>query len=545
MIVFEVLLFVVSIPLFGLACILTLVVSYERVRLKGYRPPGAVLIILAGAAAGIVATIVRNPPNSNDYQFFVDFFWLPLLFSAAATAILILVLPRKRNRVFGQRRVKFPFVWVGQAVIALGLLLVGVTVHLWLAGHEDVSLVWKGLVLALGILTPTGRYLIHRGRRLEGAPSLEQHLAQDPRSPVLYLRAFKQERQFFVIGESAEYGAYAKNWHARVSKPEQKVGIPFEQYLSGVVEGSLGPFVALGSPEDYLAPEGALRTYAKDTDWMERLDGLARQSLCILVEMGKSANLRWEFEHLRREGMQQKLFVVTRHSTEGSGLAWAFWGLVWRLQGLRPVNWKEFSSDLARLGYDLGLEDPGPGSVITFDGEGRGILLTTEADRPADFVEPIRAWTTGRQKIGRHVPVSCSKCGRGFHALPGEAEVREKWCRDCQEGSPRKRAWERIAPTVYFLLGLLLFVAFIGAVAIWIPEESFISRHIGGIGTVVFIGLLAIWIAVVGRKDPRATRAAEVKPPGGNRRDDQAGNHDPAGTRESPGELRSPRRRRR
>ena len=545
MIVLEVLLSLVSIPLFGLACILMLVVSYERARLKGYRPPGAALIILAGAAAGITVTIARNPPNSTDYRFFVDFFWLPLLFSGAATAILILILPRKKSRIFGQRRVGFPFVWVGQAVIALGLLLVGVTAQLWLAGRGDVSLVGKGLVLALGILTPTGRYLIRRGRRLEGAPSIEQLLAQDSRSPVLYLRAFKQERQFFVIGESAAYGAHAKSWHARVSKPEQKVGIPFEQYLSGAVEDCLGPFVALGSPEDYLAPEGALRTYAKDTDWMERLDGLARQANCLLVEMGRSANLRWEFEHLRREGLQQKLFVVTRHSTEGSGLAWAFWGLVWRLQGLRPVNWKEFSSDLARLGYDLGLEDPGPGSVITFDGEGRGILLTTGADRPADFVEPIRAWTAGRQKIGRHVPISCSKCGRRLYALPVEAGVGEKWCRNCQEGSPRQRTWERIAPTVYFLLGLLLFLAFIVAVAIWIPEESFISRHIGGIGTMLFIGLLAIWIAVVGRMDPRAPRDAEVKPAEGNRQDDHEGKHDPAGTSESPGEIRSPRRRRR
>jgi hypothetical protein len=545
MILLEILLFAVSIPAFGFAFILMLVVSYERARLKGYRLPGAVLIILAGAATGITATILRNPPNSTDYRFFVDFFWLPLLFSGAATAILILVLPRKRSRVFGQRQVRFPFVWVGQAVIALGLLLIGVTVHWSLAGHGDLSLVWKGALIALGFLAPTGRYLIRRGRRLEGAPSFEQQLAQDSRSPVLYLRAFKQERQFFVIGGSAEYGAQAKSWHARVSKPEQKVGIPFEQYLSDAVEGSLGPFVALGSPEDYLAPEGARRMYAKDTDWMERLDGLARRAICILVEMGKSANLRWEFEHLRREGLQQKLFVVTRHSTEGSGLAWAFWGLVWRLQGIRDVKWKEFSSDLARLGYDLGLEDPGPGSVITFDGEGRGILLTTEADRPADFVEPIRAWATERQKIGRHVPSSCSKCGRGIYALPGEAGVAGKRCRDCEEGSPRKRTWERIAPTVYFLLGLLLFLAFFIAVAIWIPEESFVSRHIGGIGTALFIALLAIWVAVVGRMDSRAPKAAEDTPPDKNRQDDQAKEHDPAGTRKSTGEIRRRRRHRR
>lgn len=546
MIVLEILLFFVSIPLFGFACALMLVVSYERARQKGYRAPGAVLIIMAGAAVGIAAAIVRNPPNSNNYRFFVDFFWLPLLFSAVATAILILVLPRRKSRIFGQRQVRFPFVWIGQAVIALGLLLTAVTLHRWLAGQGDLNLVLKGMALGVGLLTPTGRFLIRRGRRLEGAPSFEQYLVQHPRPPVLYLRAFKQERQFFVIGGNADYGSYAKSWHVSVSKPEQNIGIPFEQYFSGAVESGLGPFVALGSPEDYLAPEGAFRMYAKDTDWMERLDRLARQSICMLVEMGKSTNLRWEFEHLRREGLQQKLFVITRHSTEGAWLAWTFWGVVWRLQGLRSVNWREFSNDLARLGYALGFENPGPGSVITFDAEGRGILLTTGADRPAEYVEPIRAWTNDRQKIGRNIPVSCSKCGRGFYALPEEAEAVEKWCRDCQEGSPRQRAWRRIAPTVYFLLVLLLLFVFIGAVVIWTPKESFLNRHIGGIGAVLFVGLMVLLIVVVGRMDPPAAQAAEATKPGqGNRRDDPAAKDHPAAASRSPGKNRNPRHSRR
>jgi hypothetical protein len=259
--------------------------------------------------------------------------------------------------------------------------------------------------------------------------------------------------------------------------------------------------------------------------------------------MGKSANLRWEFEHLRHEGLQQKLFVVTRHSTEGSGLAWAFWGLLWRLQGLRPVKWREFSNDLGRLGYNLGFEDPGPGSLITFDTEGRGILLTTEADKPADFVEPIRAWATDRQKVGRYVQVSCPKCGRGFHTLPGQEEALQEWCRDCKEGSPVKRAWERIAPTVYFLFGLVLFIAFIGAAAVWIPEKSWIGRHIGGISTVLFLGLLAVWVVVVGRKDSRAQKATEVtKPPNGNERDDQETKHRHTGSGRMSGETQKTRR---
>lgn len=534
--VLELLLAFVSFPLLTFAFVLMPVVSFVLARQKGYRALGATLIILAGAAVGIGATIVRNPASSNNYRFIVDFLWLPLLFSAAATAFLILVLPRRINRVFGQRRVRFPFVWIGRGVIALGLLPIPVTSYLWLADRADLDLVVKGLGL-VGILIPTGRYLIRRGRRLKEDPSFNQYLVKDPRPPVLYLRAFKQEQQFFVIGPTSKYGAYAKGLVADISEPEHRIGIPFEQYFSDAVESCLGPFVALGSPEDYLAPEGAFRMYATDTDWMENLSRLARESICLLVEMGKSTNLHWEFEHLRRERLQKKLFVITRHSTatrhspEGAALGWAFWaffGLVWRLQGLRSVNWKEFSNELASLGYELGFEDPGPGSVITFDAEGRGILLTTGADRPADYVKPIQAWMSGRQKIGHHVPVSCSKCGRGFHALSEEAEVNEKWCRDCQEGSPRKSAWhkgawEAIAPTVYVFLTASLFVALIVAAGIWIPEGSFVGRHIGGIFSALILGPLAIWMVVLARTDPPAAKASSVtKPPTEDRRDDTA-----------------------
>jgi hypothetical protein len=485
----EILLYVVSIPVFGFAFVMVLVMSYERARRKGYRPPGTVLVILAGWTVGIAITVIRHPPNSTSYRFFVDFLWVPLLLSAAATAAIILIRPSRELRVFSARQVKFPLVRVGEIVIGLGVVLCVITLVFWLTGKTGSITVIRALTLWMAFLVPTGSYLIRRGRRLTTAPSLDERFLQDSRSPVLYLRAFKQEKQFFVIGPKSEYGMYAKSWHARVARSDQKIGITFEQYLSDQVESDVGPFVALGSPEDYLAPEGASRMYAKDTDWMEKLDQLARRSACILVEMGKSDNLRWEFEHLRQEGLQQKMFVITRPSTEGPSFQWAFWGLLWRLRGIHAVRWPEFSREMARLGYELGPENPGDGSVITFDAEAQGILLTTAADRPADFVEPLRVWVAGKGKVGRYVPSSCANCGRRVYAFPTQVPM-ASLCHNCQEGSPTKRTWKRIAPTLYVLLACLLFVAFMVGAAIWVPKGSWMDRHIGGIGTVVVIGLI-------------------------------------------------------
>lgn len=71
-----------------------------------------------------------------------------------------------------------------------------------------------------------------------------------------------------------------------------------------------------------------------------------------------------------------------------SAVAWAW---LQRLMGFSKPSWAEFSSKLTRVGYDLNPTDPGPGSIVSFDANGRGIVLTTTADLPRDYTETIRA----------------------------------------------------------------------------------------------------------------------------------------------------------
>jgi hypothetical protein len=59
--------------------------------------------------------------------------------------------------------------------------------------------------------------------------------------------------------------------------------------------------------------------------------------------------------------------------------------------GKSNESWHAISNTLAELGYDVGPSDPGPGAVLSFDASGRGVLLTTGADLPVEYVEPIRA----------------------------------------------------------------------------------------------------------------------------------------------------------
>ena len=168
------------------------------------------------------------------------------------------------------------------------------------------------------------------------------------------------------------------------------VWITFEQYVGPTIRREIGPFVALGSPEDYLPPFGAARKYAEDAMWQEDFERLLTTTAAILAEVGDSQNLKWEFSRIRAHGLQERLFLVTRHASMfGGSVRFRLSRRIERWMGVASVSWAEFSSALAGLGYRLASESPGAGAVITFDADGAGRVLVANADLPDDFVRPM------------------------------------------------------------------------------------------------------------------------------------------------------------
>lgn len=492
----DMVLFFVFALSFGLVASVVLFFTYRRARKKGYSPPAVSLVLLAGCALGVAGTVALHPQNTTSMPLFLwSFFWVPLLLSAAAMGVILLALPRRPVRVFGERRVRFPFRPLGQGLIVLGVLQVLFIAVMVMRHVAEPSTLGSSVSLVF-MLMLAGLYLIQRGRSVH-MPELEEVLSADLRPPVLYLRAFNQESQFFIIGTKAEYGRWGKSFHAAISRDDQKIGITLEEYLADEIKSDIGPFVALGSPEDYLAPPGALRVYAKDDDWKQRFDELARKSAGVIVEVSKSDNLRWEFEHLRGEALQEKLFVLTRPSTEGSKIGWAFWGLLWRVKGIRTMGWQEFSTEMRNLGYEISFLDPGAGVVLGFDSESKGFVLTTEANWPQEFVEPIRAWIAERHKVGKCVPFKCTKCGRAFYAAPADSAP---LCFDCRAGAtPTKRAWIRIGWAMSGLLLLVVPIALTLVIALIFP--SFLdSRWFGWVFTAIFLLVLVGGVYLAGRE---------------------------------------------
>src|SRR5260370_19311714 len=102
----NMLLFVIFALSFGLVASVVLFFSYRQARKKGYRPPAAAAMLMVGCSIGIAGTVALTPANTTEVPLFLwRFFWVPLLLSASALGIILVTLPRRAARVFGERKV--------------------------------------------------------------------------------------------------------------------------------------------------------------------------------------------------------------------------------------------------------------------------------------------------------------------------------------------------------------------------------------------------------------------------------------------------------
>jgi hypothetical protein len=447
-------------------------------------------VVLATLAATISLTLPFLPSGVGlgPNQFLLCEFVPPITIFWIVGLILVAVLPGRSARVSGERQVNFPFALVGWTVGTAGFVVVAIAIWFWFSGRQAFPLVLRTLWLA-GVMIAFGRYLVRRGQATANQPVLEKVLVDDPRSPVLYLRAFNQEGQAFAVGDASKYGAYVEGWQ-RVAIAGQRVAVPFEQYFHHSIETRLGPFVALGSPEDYVPPHGAVRHYATDDTWQAELARLAKRARCIVAEVNTAGNLRWEFEHLRSKGYQKKLFFLS--TPEDAAAPWrsALGRFFGGIRGLiPPVSWHTFADDLGSLGYELSSDDPGPGSLITFDGRGRQVLLSTEADLPEEFIEPLEAWLTHKKKTGRCTPVSCTTCGCTFHVHAQNALTTPLLCRRCR--SPHRSARRVAAGILAAAMGIFGALAYSGSLDSFFAQNVVFGNH-PRIVTTVVLGIFGV-----------------------------------------------------
>jgi hypothetical protein len=245
-----------------------------------------------------------------------------------------------------------------------------------------------GFSMSFGILMALAYSLFSHYRSRAAAPALKAVVTADPRPPVLYLRAFYQESDAFQIVSIGEADRYTAR--PIISSKAKAISVTFEQYLSSAISQRIGPFIALGNPEDFMPPEGAAREYAEDRNWQQQFLKLAETAKAIVMEVSRSDNLRWEIAALLSHGWQRKLFVITPPVWKSSRMYRWFLVALRAAKGVAAPRWSEFASELNNAGFQVDPADPGPGSTVSFDLVGASEVIARRASEPEDFVSAIQ-----------------------------------------------------------------------------------------------------------------------------------------------------------
>ena len=225
---------------------------------------------------------------------------------------------RDRNRALmaGSHRI---FV-TGLLAVAAALILLGLACLVFLGLYQmlppgttvqilpgqpptDAQSVASDLETAGLVLVVLGAIIFRTARRL-GSIQARRLMLRDPRPPVLYLRAFGDDR--------------LKLWTATFGRPSliERFTLrrfdTFEEVLARHLS-RYGPVIAVNPPRTRLAPLGAARETIDSPDWQSVVAGLmARSSLIVLVAPPRKVTdgLRWELESVSAGNYWDKALIV-------------------------------------------------------------------------------------------------------------------------------------------------------------------------------------------------------------------------------------------
>lgn len=282
---------------------------------------------------------------------------------------IVLAVPRRARRS-GVRRVRVPwqavaYVWL--SLTPLSLLAVWAWDLGWSSAYNLSVLCFSAYVAS--------SYLAKRMR----ATGMKQALQDDPRPPVLYLRAFDSEDEMFAAlsyDECTQLGVPMRNPQA------WRHPATLEEYFAQEIKRSIGPFIALGDPHDYLPPGGAERAYFADDSWQDVFRVLSLQNKFMLMKPERAGNLLLELKLIRDTGLLGKLIIVTGPSPHRRLLprSWSIYS--------ESKNLNKFAADLKSIGLQAG-NYPDRGAVVGFDLDGQAVLIAANSRTPVDYISAV------------------------------------------------------------------------------------------------------------------------------------------------------------
>lgn len=147
----------------------------------------------------------------------------------------------------------------------------------WISGTQGVISILALLLIARFFLKA------RRHKAIEG----EEKIVEDQRPPVLYLRSFLDDKSvvkgFMWLTEEEQWA---------------------------VVMNEIGPFIAIGKPEEELPELGAARVYLDDEDWQAWIIAKMECAQLVILRTGETEGFWWELQQAGRVVNPERLLLL-------------------------------------------------------------------------------------------------------------------------------------------------------------------------------------------------------------------------------------------
>jgi len=272
---------------------------------------------------------------------------LSIILACLSSYLVISVTPKVDARK-SKKETNWNFEVVGIFLVILSIFLfvtgIIINVNARKYGGSSVNVIY---LVAFGVYSAS-KYMFQLQRQKQSY-KYDKFLKVHNLNTVLFLRSFQNASIRVPKKKSWSLGQYLA-WHE--DHYYKKEGVTFEEILAKEIKKKIGPFIALGDPDDFLPSLGATKIYYGDNEWKQKIQEYFSLSKYILILEGVTEGLIWELEFIKNNINPQKIIILTYPN---------------EYRKLIDDSWINMNNILNEIGYNLPVNDPGCGIMIEFD----------------------------------------------------------------------------------------------------------------------------------------------------------------------------------
>lgn len=161
---------------------------------------------------------------------------------------------------------------------------------------------WLEIAFVLTLGTPlwwAGHKYNRKGKKLS-VPSADDLVVRDPRPPVVYLRSFLDDPVASKEEPQSTEGAM----------PGMVYPGPTEEQQLDAIMNQIGPFIAIGDPNEKLPQLGAARTYVSGAEWKDRVLAWVLRAKLVVLRAGTTEGFWWEVETVVKNVKPERIIFL-------------------------------------------------------------------------------------------------------------------------------------------------------------------------------------------------------------------------------------------